>query len=127
VRSSPKQIWVWLNLEAPISYVYLPEHHKRLRFNWTWSYRLDSDIFAPYRQIFLRDKVPDRMQIIQNYSMVNLRGREVPTELPSLDGFKYAYFASKSTRFLLFMGFYVINYNVRFEFPIAEIENLQPG
>ncbi|KAJ7320094.1 hypothetical protein JRQ81_019605 [Phrynocephalus forsythii] len=53
---SPGQRWVWMNFESP-------SHSQGLRelrgiFNWTMSYRVDSDVFVPYG--YLRPKqAPD--------------------------------------------------------------------
>uniref|UniRef100_A0A8D0BUR8 Fucosyltransferase n=1 Tax=Salvator merianae TaxID=96440 RepID=A0A8D0BUR8_SALMN len=43
---APEQLWVWMNFESP-------SHSQGLRelagvFNWTMSYRVDSDVFVPY-------------------------------------------------------------------------------
>ncbi|XP_058041121.1 4-galactosyl-N-acetylglucosaminide 3-alpha-L-fucosyltransferase 9-like [Ahaetulla prasina] len=48
----PNQRWVWMNFESPT-------HTKGLRnlgglFNWTMSYREDSDVFVPYGYLKLR-------------------------------------------------------------------------
>ncbi|XP_067145736.1 alpha-(1,3)-fucosyltransferase 4 [Apteryx mantelli] len=46
----PAQIWVWMNFESP-------SHSPGLRglaglFNWTMSYRADSDVFVPYGYLY---------------------------------------------------------------------------
>lgn len=49
----PGQRWVWMNFESP-------SHSPRLRslagnlFNWTLSYRADSDVFVPYGYLYSR-------------------------------------------------------------------------
>ncbi|KAM7128015.1 alpha-(1,3)-fucosyltransferase 4 [Ciconia boyciana] len=46
----PRQLWVWMNFESP-------SHSPGLRglaglFNWTMSYRRDSDVFVPYGYLY---------------------------------------------------------------------------
>ncbi|KAM9602080.1 alpha-(1,3)-fucosyltransferase 4 [Morphnus guianensis] len=46
----PRQLWVWMNFESP-------SHSPGLRglaglFNWTMSYRRDSDVFVPYGHLY---------------------------------------------------------------------------
>ncbi|KAM8816974.1 alpha-(1,3)-fucosyltransferase 4 [Rhynchonycteris naso] len=55
----PGQRWVWMNFESP-------SHCPRLRslggnlFNWTLSYRADSDIFVPYGYLYPRTHPSDQ-------------------------------------------------------------------
>lgn len=44
-RTKEDQIWFYLNLESP---VFSKAKEYRNIFNWTMSYRTDSDVFAPY-------------------------------------------------------------------------------
>ncbi|KAG8136988.1 hypothetical protein E2320_005536 [Naja naja] len=51
-KRPPEQRWVWMNMESPT-------HTTGLRnlgglFNWTMSYRADSDVFIPYGYLKLR-------------------------------------------------------------------------
>ncbi|XP_006162655.1 alpha-(1,3)-fucosyltransferase 4, partial [Tupaia chinensis] len=55
----PGQRWVWMNFESP-------SHSPGLRnladnlFNWTLSYRADSDIFVPYGYLYPRNHPSDQ-------------------------------------------------------------------
>nr|XP_025849109.1 alpha-(1,3)-fucosyltransferase 4 [Vulpes vulpes] len=55
----PGQRWVWMNFESP-------SHSPGLRdlagnlFNWTLSYRADSDVFVPYGRLYPRARPSDQ-------------------------------------------------------------------
>ncbi|KAM4701791.1 alpha-(1,3)-fucosyltransferase 4 [Discoglossus pictus] len=54
LRTQTSQKWIWMNFESP-------SHSPWLRslggiFNWTMSYRVDSDIFIPYGYLFARKR-----------------------------------------------------------------------
>ncbi|GFR86375.1 alpha-(1,3)-fucosyltransferase 6-like [Elysia marginata] len=53
----PGQIWVHLFRESPVHYGY-PSNYQDWKavFNWTWTYRTDSDVFSPYGFMSWRDK-----------------------------------------------------------------------
>lgn len=57
----PGQRWVWMNFESP-------SHSPGLRslagnlFNWTLSYRADSDVFVPYGYLYPRNHPSDQPQ-----------------------------------------------------------------
>ncbi|KAK3581708.1 hypothetical protein CHS0354_003593 [Potamilus streckersoni] len=63
----PNQIWIFYGLESPVHY--RNNHFKRPEwismFNWTMTYRLDSDIPHPYGILFTNPYPPDR-----NYSVI---------------------------------------------------------
>lgn len=58
-RRPPGQRWVWMNFESP-------SHSPGLRslaghlFNWTLSYRADSDVFVPYGYLYPRTHPSDQ-------------------------------------------------------------------
>lgn len=58
-RRPPGQRWVWMNFESP-------SHSPGLRslagnlFNWTLSYRADSDVFVPYGYLYPRTHASDQ-------------------------------------------------------------------
>ena len=64
----PGQVWVAFGLEPP--YYYSGQHDSpawRGVFNWTMTYRTDSDIFSPYGFLALRPTPP-----LKNYTQITL-------------------------------------------------------
>ena len=54
-RRSPRQIWVAFSLESPVHYQgYHSSPSWRSVFNWTQTYRTDSEIFSPYGSLVVR-------------------------------------------------------------------------
>ncbi|XP_076113961.1 4-galactosyl-N-acetylglucosaminide 3-alpha-L-fucosyltransferase 9-like [Mytilus galloprovincialis] len=49
------QIWIFMTLESPV-HIYGPHSEQQWdnAFNWTWSYRQDSEIFTPYAKLSKR-------------------------------------------------------------------------
>lgn len=58
---SPNQFWILQNLEA--RYGDSKTARKDIFFNWTSSYRLDSDIFTPYGRIVKRKNLIERSKV----------------------------------------------------------------
>ncbi|XP_077341082.1 alpha-(1,3)-fucosyltransferase 4 [Lithobates pipiens] len=50
----PSQKWIWMNFESPSHSSWLSSLSGI--FNWTMSYRVDSDIFVPYGYLFSRKR-----------------------------------------------------------------------
>lgn len=67
ILRSPGQIWVMLGLESPLHY---GQNYKlpawKSMFNWTMTYRRDSDIYFPYSEVVKKKNE----QINYNYSQV---------------------------------------------------------
>ncbi|XP_074072582.1 alpha-(1,3)-fucosyltransferase 4 [Macrotis lagotis] len=55
----PGQRWVWMNFESPSNSPRLESLDSSL-FNWTLSYRADSDIFVPYGYLYPRTSPQDQ-------------------------------------------------------------------
>ncbi|XP_043849607.1 LOW QUALITY PROTEIN: alpha-(1,3)-fucosyltransferase 4-like [Dromiciops gliroides] len=55
----PGQFWVWMNFESPTNTPRLGSFDGSL-FNWTLSYRADSDIFVPYGYLYPRSSPGDQ-------------------------------------------------------------------
>uniref|UniRef100_A0A4X2KWR4 Fucosyltransferase n=1 Tax=Vombatus ursinus TaxID=29139 RepID=A0A4X2KWR4_VOMUR len=55
----PGQRWVWMNFESPTNSPRLESLDGSL-FNWTLSYRADSDIFVPYGYLYPRSSPQDQ-------------------------------------------------------------------
>ncbi|XP_020856366.1 alpha-(1,3)-fucosyltransferase 4 [Phascolarctos cinereus] len=55
----PGQRWVWMNFESPSNSIRLGSFDSSL-FNWTLSYRADSDIFVPYGYLYPRSSPQDQ-------------------------------------------------------------------
>ncbi|CAH6777446.1 alpha-(1,3)-fucosyltransferase 4 [Phodopus roborovskii] len=55
----PGQLWVWMNFESPTHSPGLRGLAKNL-FNWTLSYRADSDVFVPYGFLYPRSHPADQ-------------------------------------------------------------------
>ncbi|OWF49146.1 alpha-(1,3)-fucosyltransferase C-like [Mizuhopecten yessoensis] len=53
-KKSPGQIWIFHSLEAPGNSKTDFKHWKRL-FNWTYTYRRDSDIIEPFAKLHFRE------------------------------------------------------------------------
>ncbi|XP_066914547.1 alpha-(1,3)-fucosyltransferase 7-like [Clytia hemisphaerica] len=63
LKSKPTQTWIWMTSQSPLYFDHQIsfEAYKEI-FNWTGTYRRDSEIFAPYRVIkplLPSDKRPD--------------------------------------------------------------------
>ncbi|XP_007495058.1 alpha-(1,3)-fucosyltransferase 4 [Monodelphis domestica] len=54
----PGQRWVWMNFESPTNSPKLGSFDSSL-FNWTLTYRADSDIFVPYGYLYPRNSLHD--------------------------------------------------------------------
>ncbi|XP_052805961.1 4-galactosyl-N-acetylglucosaminide 3-alpha-L-fucosyltransferase FUT6-like [Mya arenaria] len=65
---NPNQAWIFYTLESPYNILW-QQDHKRTEwlnvFNWSWTYKPDSDIFHPYGILQTRDRTLQR-----NYSEV---------------------------------------------------------
>lgn len=68
-RTKMSQIWVYFNLESPVN---SQARDYRNVFNWSMSYRVDSDIFAPYGDFTPLDckekQIAERLNSGRNYS-----------------------------------------------------------
>ncbi|XP_025088191.1 alpha-(1,3)-fucosyltransferase C-like [Pomacea canaliculata] len=60
-RTSPTQVYVFMHMESP---VHTSDRYKstlwNAAFNWTWSYRVDADIFCPVAYLKRAREVPTR-------------------------------------------------------------------
>lgn len=62
----PHQRFIYMTMESPLSYNAPADHRLNDFFNWTMTYRLDSDLPRPYG--FFELQLPGRMQVEQRYN-----------------------------------------------------------
>jgi hypothetical protein len=58
-RTRPSQLWAFFSLESPVNIMFRSKPSYDTwngLFNWTITYRRDSDVHAPYGKVFARDR-----------------------------------------------------------------------
>ncbi|KAL8602250.1 hypothetical protein ACOMHN_022763 [Nucella lapillus] len=68
----PRQMWVAYNIESPVHFIgQVSAPAWRSAFNWTFSYRTDSDFFRPYGEFALRAQ-----PAAKNYTQIMMNKRK---------------------------------------------------
>ena len=90
-KRSQEQRYIMLSIDAPIK-LYEYRHLEKLAFNWTMTYRLDSDFPVPYAWIdrVLPLPAPQGSTLLQRF--IASHGKKAVTQGPNLAENKVHYF-----------------------------------
>ena len=97
-KRSQEQRYIMLSIDAPIK-LYEYRHLEKLAFNWTMTYRLDSDFPVPYAWIdrVLPLPAPQGSTLLQRF--IASHGKKAVTQGPNLAENKVHYLLSNPTVF----------------------------